>query len=146
MTRSTNDEAGSGIPASIAVPDAADRHLLAWIRAIRLEWNLELPQLARLVHADEATLARFLALSPAQAAELPTIPVGLDHAPALVSIYRRLRALYPRIEDQVKWLFTSHPDFGGEKPVEVAASSVANLLWVAYALESAAALAKRDED
>jgi len=68
-----------------------------------------------------------------------TLPPGLESAAPLIAIYRKLAARYPKTEDQVKWLFTEHRDFGGLKPIDVAASSLENLYWVGYYLDSSPA-------
>jgi hypothetical protein len=60
----------------------------------------------------------------------------MDTAVPLVSIYKKLMAKFPNVEEQVKWLFQESEDFGGAKPIDVAASSLQNLMWVGYYLDS----------
>ena len=108
-----------------------------WIRRIQLEWELAPAQLAGLLRLEPAKLERLLALRPDEIAG--TLPPGLESASPLIAIYRKLAARYPKTEDQVKWLFTEHRDFGGAKPIDVAASSLENLYWVGYYLDSSPA-------
>jgi hypothetical protein len=68
-----------------------------------------------------------------------TLPPGFESTAPLIAIYRKLAARYPKTEDQVKWLFSDHRDFGGSKPIDVAASSLENLYWVGYYLDSSPA-------
>lgn len=68
-----------------------------------------------------------------------TIPPGLDSAAPLIAVYRKLAARFPKTEDQVKWLFTEHQEFGGAKPIDVATSSLENLYWVGYFLDGSPA-------
>ncbi len=119
-----------------------DRSVPEWLRHIQMEWALKPEQLARMLHIESAVLENtFFAKADANA---PTIPPGLETAAPLIGIYRKLAARFPKNEDQVKWLFTEHQEFGGTKPIDVAASSVENLYWVAYFLESQSAAKPAD--
>ncbi len=113
-----------------------DRSVPDWLRVIRLEWGLEPSQLAAILRLPPARLEEVLADASRSEA---TIPPGLDAAAPLIAIYRKLAARYPSSEEQVKWLFSEHPDFGGAKPIDVAASSLENLYWVGYYLDSSPA-------
>lgn len=109
------------------------------LRRLQIEWGLKPDALARLLHIDESTLQR--AIGPdagPESAGSGTIPAGFETAAPLISIHRHLARRYPDPEDQVKWLFTAHADFGGSKPIDVAASSVENLYWLGYYLASSA--------
>ena len=106
-----------------------------WIRHIQIEWGLNAEQLAPLLRVERSELDRLLAeREPSYAG---TFPIGFETAAPVISIFRKLSARYPKNEDQVKWLFTEHPDFGGAKPIDVAVSSLENLYWVGYYLDSA---------
>lgn len=116
---------------------ANERTVPEWVRRIRLEWELAPAQLAAILRVDLAALEGLLA---AKADAFPgTLPPGFESASPLIAIYRKLAARYPKTEDQVKWLFTEHRDFGGAKPIDVAASSLENLYWVGYYLDSSPA-------
>ena len=114
-----------------------DRTVPEWVRFIRIEWALKPAQLSALLRIEPARLERLLATRPEE--HTGTLPPGLESAAPLIAIYRKLAARYPKTEDQVKWLFTEHRDFGGAKPVDVAASSLENLYWVGYYLDSSPA-------
>lgn len=115
----------------------SDRTVPEWVRHIQLEWALSPAQLAGLLRVDGERLDRLLAEKHGEVSG--TLPPGLESAAPLIAIYRKLAARYPKSEDQVKWLFTEHPDFGGAKPIDVAASSLENLYWVGYYLDSSPA-------
>ena len=112
-----------------------------WVRHIQLEWALAPGQLADLLRIEPVRLEAMLAVkSDASDSQWTgTLPRGLESAAPLIAIYRKLAARYPNNEDQVKWLFTEHRDFGGAKPIDVAASSLENLYWVGYYLDSSPA-------
>lgn len=114
-----------------------ERTVIEWLRRIRVEWGLTPDRMAAILRVDAAFLAAQLE-SPARpdSDHGPTVPPGLESAPPLIAIYRRLSAKYPSPEDQVKWLFTAHKDFGESKPIDVASSSLENLYWVGYYLET----------
>jgi len=114
-----------------------DRTVPEWVRFIRIEWALKPAQLSALLRIEPARLERLLAMRPEE--HTGTLPPGLESAAPLIAIYRKLAARYPKTEDQVKWLFTEHRDFGGAKPIDVAASSLENLYWVGYYLDSSPA-------
>jgi len=115
----------------------SERSVPEWIRMIQLEWALTPAQLSGILRVDPDRLERLLAMKMEEG--MATIPPGFESAAPLISIYRKLAARYPNSEDQVKWLFTDHRDFGGVKPIDVAASSLENLYWVGYYLESSPA-------
>ncbi|MBS1962719.1 MAG: DUF2384 domain-containing protein [Bdellovibrionales bacterium] len=111
-----------------------DRSVPEWVRHIQIEWELSPGQIAALIRVDPARLPELL-----ETKSTATLPPGLESAAPLIAIYRKLAARYPKTEDQVKWLFTEHRDFGGSKPIDVAASSLENLYWVGYYLDSSPA-------
>jgi hypothetical protein len=119
----------SSIPVERTVPE--------WIRHVQLEWGLGPAQLAGLLRIEPDRLETLLSVKAGNYAG--TLPRGLETAAPLIAIYRKLAARYPKTEDQVKWLFTEQPDFGGAKPIDVAASSIENLYWVGYYLDSSPA-------
>jgi len=114
-----------------------DRSVPEWLRLIQVEWALTLENLARLLHAKPALVTEVI--TPGAAQSTGTVPPGLETAAPVIAIYRKLAARFPNSEDQVKWLFTEHQEFGGTKPIDVATSSIDNLYWVAYFLESQSA-------
>jgi hypothetical protein len=114
-----------------------DRTVPEWVRHIQLEWELAPAQIAGLLRIEPPRLEKLLATKPGE--NSGTLPPGLESAAPLIAIYRKLAARYPKTEDQVKWLFTEHRDFGGAKPIDVAASSLENLYWVGYYLDSSPA-------
>lgn len=111
-----------------------ERSVPEWVRHIQVEWELGPQQIAALIRVDPARLPDLLAAKSGA-----TLPPGLESAAPLIAIYRKLAARFPKTEDQVKWLFTEHRDFGGSKPIDVAASSLENLYWVGYYLDSSPA-------
>ncbi len=115
----------------------SDRTVPEWVRHIQLEWALAPAQIAAILRIDGARLETLLSAKDGSFAG--TLPPGLESAAPLIAIYRKLAARYPKSEDQVKWLFTDHRDFGGAKPIDVAASSLENLYWVGYYLDSSPA-------
>jgi len=60
----------------------------------------------------------------------------MENAVPLIAIHQRLQAKLPNLDDQLKWLGKSNPAFDGHKPIEIAASSLENLYWVSYTLDS----------
>jgi hypothetical protein len=118
-----------------------ERSVEDWLRHIQLAWELRLEQMAGLLHLEESRLAEIIgpkALLKRESTEIgATVPPGLESAVPLIAIYRRLSARFPKTEDQVNWLFTGHADFGGAKPIDVAASSLENLYWIGYYLDAA---------
>lgn len=114
-----------------------DRTVPEWVRFIQIEWALQPAQLSALLRIEPANLERLLAMKSED--HTGTLPPGLESAAPLIAIYRKLAARYPKTEDQVKWLFSEHRDFGGAKPIDVAASSLENLYWVGYYLDSSPA-------
>lgn len=105
-----------------------------WLRHIQIEWSLTPAQLAGLLRVETEDLLLWLgANAPAFTG---TIPPGLGSAAPVIAVYRKLAARFPKTEDQVKWLFSEHQEFGGAKPIDVATSSLENLYWVGYFLDS----------
>lgn len=105
------------------------------LKLIQKSWGMTEDQIAALIHIDAQNYTQWM-LEKAPSENSPTVPRGMDNAVALASIYQSLKKRYPQEEDQVKWLFTSHPDFGQNKPIDIAASSTENLFWLSYYLAS----------
>ena len=114
-----------------------ERTVAEWLRHLQIEWALTPVQLAGLLRVDSSKLEALL--NQSSSGFSGTLPPGLESAAPVIAIYRKLAARYPNSEDQVKWLFTGHPDFGGSKPIDVAVSSLENLYWVGYYLDSSPA-------
>lgn len=106
-----------------------DRSLAEWIYFIQLEWGLKPDQVSDLLKIPYSRIQQ-------SRSSVATVPPGLENAVPLVGIYKKLRLRYPTTEEQLKWLFTSHPDFGDTPPIDVAVSSTENLFWLSYYLES----------
>jgi hypothetical protein len=105
------------------------------LERIQQEWGMSNQQIAAMAHVDEQTYIRWLE-EGRTAVNPPSIPFGMDNAVPIVSIYKALRRRFPDSDDRMKWLFKENSDFGGNKPIDIVASSVENLFWVSYYLES----------
>ena len=105
------------------------------VKLIQDSWGMSDEQIAALIHVDLQIYSSWM-IDRTPSEDSPTIPRGMDNAVALASIYQSLKRRYPKTEDQVKWLFTQHPDFGQNKPIDIAASSAENLFWLSYYLAS----------
>ena len=112
-----------------------DPSVQRWLRKILLEWQMSVSQLALILGVEESRVHQVLHGSDDE--ESGTIPSGFDAAPAMIRIFQLLSSRYTSTEEQLKWLFSEHPDFGRTKPIDVISSSRENLFWVAYYLESA---------
>ncbi|MBC7691188.1 MAG: hypothetical protein H7222_05415 [Methylotenera sp.] len=105
-----------------------------WLKHIQTRWELSDDKMAALAHV---TVEQYLEwFKEGRGSSPATIPPGMDSAVPIVSIYKSLAAQYPDVDDQVKWLFTVHQDFGNQKPIDIAASTLENLSWVSYYLQS----------
>ena len=100
------------------------------------DWGLSAGQMASLTHVSLDVYLGWVMEGRGKKQHDATIPSGMETAVPLIAIYRRLKTRFPRREEQVKWLFAENKDFGGNKPIDVAASSIENLYWVGYYLES----------
>src|SRR5260221_86915 len=69
--------------------------------------------------------------------EQATIPIGLENALTLISIFRALQVLRPGLEKQQEWLTAQNETLEGRKPLDVIMMSHQHLAWVSYTLESA---------
>jgi hypothetical protein len=100
-------------------------------------WGLKDEQLAALAHVDVQTWRGWLARDPD--ASGATVPLGMESAVPVLNIFHRLEKRFgPGKEAEVaRWLSEPHVDFGGQPPLDVAASSLENLFWVSYYLDSA---------
>jgi hypothetical protein len=105
------------------------------LKRIQQEWGLTDSQIAAVIHMDLNTYLEKMA-EYKDRLDLPTIPRGMDTAVPVVSIYKSLARRFPETENQVKWLFEKNNDFGGNKPIDITISSVDNLFWVSYYLDS----------
>jgi len=92
-------------------------------------------QVATLIHVDLSSYSHWIG-TETSGMDTATVPRGMDNAIALASIYQSLNRRFPQVEEQVKWLFTAHQDFGNHKPIDIAASSPENLFWLSYYLAS----------
>jgi len=114
---------------------AENETLYQALERIQQEWGLSAPQMAALAHVDEETYARWMA-EGRESVDAPSIPPGMDSAVPLVSIYKALERRFPDAEDRVKWMFKENKDFDGNKPIDIVTSSLGNLFWMSYYLES----------
>ena len=110
------------------------KHLVHWLRKVKLEWELDLEKLAQIAHVDPVVLNQVLSLSSSEIEALPTIPTGLENSMALVAIYQRLTVSYPDVRAQNDWLITESPLLENHKPIEVMGMSAEHLSWVSYVL------------
>ena len=110
--------------------------LIDGLRKIQVEWDLSVDKLAKLGHASEKVLAYYFSLSPEKLEELPSVPKGLELCIPLLAVYRNLQKKFSNVEEQAKWLFTEHADFGNFKPIEIMGQNSENLSWVSYYLDS----------
>ena len=115
--------------------DPLDFNLRDWLLQIQKAWGLNPTQLAALTHVSPTVFSSWVSADQNFDA---TVPPGMETAVPLISIYKRLTAQYSDPDDQVKWLFTEHADFAGSKPIDIISSSLENLYWVGYYLESSA--------
>jgi hypothetical protein len=113
-------------------------HLVQYLKKIMVDWQLSPEQLAKIGHVSTEVLNQHFALSSAQLDEMPSMPLGLESAVPLVSIYKNLNRMVPTSEKQNEWLVSPHELFEGNKPIEVMAMSPQHLMWVSYTLESSA--------
>jgi hypothetical protein len=112
-----------------------DETLYQALERVQQDWGLNDMQMAKLAQVDVATYSRWM-IEGRQAIDPPSVPLGMSSAVPVISIYKALERRFPDPEDRVKWLFKENPDFGNHKPIDIAASSVENLFWVSYYLES----------
>ncbi len=120
----------------ITDPTATEATLPQLLRRLMLDWGIGAEQAAALCRVSPAVLAEWLERDLSAEG---TVPTGMDNAVPLVAVYKRLQAFKPG-EEGLKWLFTAHPEFGNEKPIDVMASSLENLYWVSYWLDSSRAI------
>lgn len=113
-----------------------DLHLIEWLRRIQLNWELDLAKLSRVSHVSEVQLTHFLSLSPEQISELPSIPLGLEPAVALVGVFRRVQTVYTTAEEQNTWLLNPNSVFEGNRPIDIMAMSPEHLAYISYVVES----------
>jgi uncharacterized UBP type Zn finger protein len=111
-----------------------NRTLTQSLEHIQLEWGLSDLQMASLVHVDEPTYKDWKTQDQ-YLTDTSAIPNGMKTAVPVVSIYKALVRKFSETEDRIKWLFKENSDFDGNKPIEVATSSIENLFWMAYYLD-----------
>ncbi|MGZ3689655.1 MAG: antitoxin Xre/MbcA/ParS toxin-binding domain-containing protein [Bdellovibrionota bacterium] len=109
-----------------------DESLSQALARIQAEWSMTNAEMARLAQIPEAVYKTWLTRGD----ESATIPSGMDNAVPLVRIHQILARWFPAAEEQLKWLSTPHKDFGGNRPVDIAATSPERLQWLAYYLET----------
>ena len=120
------------------------------LRSLMLDWGIGPGQAAAFCRVSPEVFAEWLSRDVSGEG---SVPAGMDNAVPLVAVYKRLQAFKPG-EEGLKWLFSAHPEFGNEKPIDVMASSLENLYWVSYWLDSSRAAvnaatadaAERDEN
>jgi len=105
------------------------------LRRLMLDWGIGADQAAALCRVSPEVFGEWLVRDVSAEG---TVPSGMDNAVPLVAVYKRLQAFKPG-EEGPKWLFSAHPEFGNEKPIDVMASSLENLYWVSYWLDSSRA-------
>jgi hypothetical protein len=135
MSTSLNNTSNSFTNSAANQSSEKDETLYQALERIQQEWGLSDEQIAALAHVDVGTYSRWM-IEGRKAINPPTIPTGMDTAVPIVSIYKSLVRRFSSGEDQVKWLFSENSDFGGHKPIDIAASSVENLYWISYYLDS----------
>ena len=113
-----------------------DLHLIEWLRRVKLSWDLDLAQLARLGHVPVDKLEKAFQLSPTEISQLPSVPEGLENLVALIGIYRRVAQAYPEPAAQNEWLLRSNSVLEGNRPIDVMAMSPEHLAYVSYVVES----------
>lgn len=111
--------------------------LIESLKTIQLEWELDQEKLSAITHTPISELSRYLTITREEETRLPSVPTGLENTVALVSVFKNLKKKFPNTEDQLKWLFAEHQDFGGFKPIDIMSQTKDNLFWVSYYLESA---------
>jgi hypothetical protein len=111
-------------------------NLVQYLRKIQVEWELGPEELAKISHVSVAMLQKYFSLPLPEMNELPSLPVGLESAMPLVSVYKNLVTMFPDSEKQNEWLVVPNELFEGNKPIEVMAMSPDHLSWVSYTLES----------
>ncbi len=105
------------------------------LQRIQQEWGLNDQQMASLTHVESQTYLSWKDENLNQA-KAHSVPIGMETAVPVVSIYKALARNFPTFEDRIQWLFKENGDFGGHKPIDIATSSVENLLWLSYYLDS----------
>lgn len=119
----------------MTAPMVADETLNESLERIQQEWGLSDLQMASLTHVDEQTYAGWKVKNRSIIADAPAIPSGMSTAVPVVSIYKALVRNFPEADDRIEWLFKENNDFGGNKPIDIATSSVENLFWMSYYLD-----------
>ncbi len=115
--------------------------LVVGLRRIQVEWNLDVEQLAGLIHQNIENTKQFLDNDhPSLQNSNALVPLGLESAVPLLNLFEKLKLKYPNTEDQKKWLTTEHPDFGDLKPIQVILMSHEHSLWISYYLQSSGLL------
>ncbi len=113
-------------------------NLIENLRQVQRDWGLTDAQMGALTHVSPETYRGWLLREAGPAVTSPTIPSGMETAVPLIAIHKRLQKKLKDPEEQVKWLTSPHQDFDGNAPYGVAISSIENLYWLSYYLDSAA--------
>jgi hypothetical protein len=105
------------------------------VERIQREWKLTHQQMAKLTHVDEQIYIQWIS-EGLKNPDGPLVPIGMPAMVPFVSICRVLEKHYPQLEDRQTWLFKENSVLSGNKPIDVMTSSVENLYWVSYCLNS----------
>ena len=123
--------------------DEADFTLVAWLRKILIEWELDTATLSQMSHVPESVLKEYLALGDS-GESLPSGPAALSSAVPLIAIFKNIRATYPDAKEQNEWLKRPNSVFDGFAPAALMSQSEESLAFVAYAVESGLRYVKAD--
>lgn len=104
------------------------------LQGLQEEWGFTNTQMARLIRVKPNTYGYWM-----QKQEVPfhhpPYSTEIEIILALLSIFRSLGAMFVSSKDQLLWLNTSHPQFGGESPLEFAKHSSENLFYLKQYLD-----------
>lgn len=120
-----------------AVLGFAEMGIVPALRKIQIDWSLTLPELSALAHTPIETLNRYLGMSASELESQPSVPVGLENAVALLSVFSSLQKLRPESSQQEEWLKSPNSILENQVPLQVMMMSPDHLSWVSYTLSSA---------
>jgi hypothetical protein len=118
---------------------APEETLIDALLKIQTEWGLGPERMAALTHVAPQIFEKWMLgnrREQGRDSERVTIPSGMETAVPLIAIYRKVARRFPAAEDQVKWMTSPNADFDGHSPYQVATSSLQNLFWLSYYLDS----------
>jgi hypothetical protein len=104
------------------------------LKRIQSECGMSDVQMAALVHVQVEKYIEWMQLYD-QKIHTAVIPLGMDSALPLISIFNSLFRRFSSAQEVIQWLFKENQHFGGNKPIDVATSSVENLYWLSYYLD-----------